>query len=112
MTLNSQNGDTFDTYNIDEESFHEETKEMSHVCIASDESPTRVSNINPDAYNSSYKLFRITAYVMRFISNTKYHVHMRKTEPMNHMIINNNMSALREDNVRAPSSSQCYCSIL
>ena len=43
MTLNLRNSDNLDdTFNIDEEAFHEETKEMSHVtCIATESRDTK-----------------------------------------------------------------------
>ena len=95
MTLKTRNSDadTFEIFDVDEERFRAEAKEISHVTSIATDAESRVDNrvgniINLEAYSSSYKLFRITAYVKRFITNTKYHVSMRKNANNSDTILN------------------------
>ena len=67
-------------FHVEEEDFLSEVKiETAHVHVCTDRPEQRVSNVlDPDTFNSSFKLFRVTALVLRFINNMKRKIMVRK----------------------------------
>ena len=78
MTLKVQNGETYD---VPHEDFHAETKdETDHVMVAAElrKLPSVGNLIDIETFDNSFKLFRITALVSRFVNNTRRQIERRK----------------------------------
>ena len=73
-------GEGGEKLHVEENDFLSEMKkETTHVNISINYLEQRVSNlIDPGRIDSSFKLFRITALVMKFINNTKKKIEARK----------------------------------
>ena len=78
MTLKVRDGAT---YPVPREDFHAETKdETDHVMLAAEsrDRPCLSNLIDIDTFDTSFKLFRITALVLRFVNNTRRQIKRRK----------------------------------